>query len=587
MRELMSAAWLVIRVAWRTGPLALVFTCGEVISTILASLQPVMVGLIVDGLVARSVDRVTWGAAMLIASLAFGGALEALAVAHRVKLIDDVGYAFDKEVMYALAQIRELDRLEQPRLAAAVSKVRDRADAMGFCFNGLMAVVIQAAAPLTSICVAMAIDPRLLVLTLAGIPAILVTRRVTTLQAEADEIAQPHASLAVAWAQLLSNDDARAERKTYRLWDWYGSRMSAAVGRRDAAFFAPTRFDSIGSFLAELFYLACAAATLLWVLTTGDGPSAGVVAAALLVSLDLRAALATLRYAVSSFGPALRAAVALQEVREAAMSALDGAVQLDEQPTSRARCRLTGVTYIHPAARSPALRDVDLEIEPGQVVAVVGVNGAGKSTLVEVLLGLRRPTSGQATLPAATQSVIAQHFGRYEFALAEDVGLADLADLGPAGMAKARACLEQTSPRRFWEEHRDDVALQLGTAWPGGSNLSGGQWQAIAAARCFYVRDAGVVVLDEPTAAFDPEAQDTMTARYVAVARRVALHGGIAVLVTHRMAMPKLADKIIVLEEGKVVETGTHDQLVASNGRYAHAYQAAASGFMRRTTDGA
>ena len=584
MRELISAAWLVIRVAWRTGPLALVFTFGEVISTVLRFLQPAMVGLIIEGLVGHSIERVTWGAALLVASLAFGGALEALAIGHRVKLIQDVGYAFDKEVMHALSQIRDLDRLEQHRLATAIAKVRDRADTMGFCFNGLMSVVIQAAAPVTSICVAMAIDPRLLILTLAGVPAILVARRVTELQRDADEIAQPHASRAVEWARLVSNEDARAERKVFRLWDWYRSHMSAAVGRREAAFFRPARFESWGTFLAELVYLACAGATLLWILT-GEGVSAGVVAAALLVSLDLKGTLGALRFALSGFGPSLRAAVALREVRDAATSALNQDPRDDDLPNSGTVCRLTHISYTHPAAKTPALRDVDLLIEPGQVVAVVGVNGAGKSTLIEVLLRLRRPTGGQATLPRTKKSVIAQHFGRYQFTVAEAVGLQDMSNLSATDIARVRTCLQQASLRRFWEEHHDDIAQQLGSDWPGGTDLSAGQWQAIAAARCFYVDDAGLVVLDEPTAALDPEAQEAMTARYVAVARQVASRGGIAVLVTHRMSMPMLADRIIVLHEGEVAEAGTHDQLVALNGRYARAYHAAASGFRDMTSE--
>lgn len=273
---------------------------------------------------------------------------------------------------------------------------------MGLCFSGLMSVTIQAAAPVTSICVALAIDPRLAILTLAGVPAILVTRRVTALQQEADELAQPHASLAVAWAQLIANDDARAERRVFRLWEWYRDSMSAAVGRRDAAFFRPARVDSVGSFLAELFYLACAAGTLLWVLTTGDGISAGVVAAALLVTLDLKGTLGALRFALSGFGPTLRAAVALRDVRVAAAEALNEEQPGGDESEPGTMCSLARVSYTYSSAGNSALRNVDLLIEPGQVVAVVGANGAGKSTLVEMLLRLRRPTTGRATLPRPT-----------------------------------------------------------------------------------------------------------------------------------------------------------------------------------------
>jgi ATP-binding cassette, subfamily B, bacterial len=585
MRKLLAAAWLVILVAWRTGPIAFIFTSGEVVSTVLRFLQPAIVGLIVDGLATRSANHVGWGTGALVLSLGLGGGLEALAVGYRVKLIEDIGYAFDKEVMQAVSQIGELDTLEEPRLATAIARVKDRADTMGFCFNGLMTVIIQAAAPITSICVAVAIDARLLILTVAGMPAILFSRKVTRLQDTADDSAQPLASRAVEWAQLVSSHDARAERKLFRLWGWYRTQMSAAVGKRDAAFFRPAWFESAGSLLAELFYLACAAAILLWILTAAGGVPAGIVAAVLLVSLDLKGTLAALRFALSSFGPSLRAAVALKEVRAAAASASDRARLARPGKTPAGQYRLTDASYTYSGADTTALHDLSLRIDPGQVVAIVGANGAGKTTLIEILLGLRKPADGKTVLPNVTKSVVAQHFGRFQFTLAETVALKNMSDCSPADIARVCSCLEQASPRRFWAEHPDDVALQLGTNWPGGTDLSAGQWQAVAAARCFYVEDADLVVLDEPTAALDPEAQEAVTLRYAAVARQVASRGGVAVLVTHRMSMPRLADRIVVLHDGRLRETGTHDELIASDGMYARAYHAQASGFLEMVND--
>jgi ATP-binding cassette, subfamily B, bacterial len=590
MRKLIAAAWLVIGVAWHTGPLAFIFTLGEVVSTTLRFLQPAIVGLIVDGLATRTADHVGWGTGLLVLSLGLGGGLEALAVGYRVKLIEDIGYAFDKEVTQALSHIGELDTLEEPRLAAAIARVKDRADTMGFCFNGLMTVIIQAAAPITSLCVAMAIDARLLILTVAGIPTILVSRRVTRLQDIADDTAQPLASRAVEWAQLVSSQDARAERKVFRLWGWYRTQISATVGKRDAAFLRPAWCESVGSLLAEFFYLGCAAAVLLWILATGTGVSAGVVAAALLVSLDLKGTLTALRFALSGFGPSLRTAVALKEVRAAAVGTSDRArlANLEQALAGQAlagQYRLTDASYTYSGADTPALHDLSLRIDPGQVVAIVGANGAGKTTLIEILLGLRKPTDGKTVLPNVTKSVVAQHFGRFQFTLAEAVALKSMSDCSPADIARVRLCLEQASPRRFWAEHPDDFALQLGPNWPGGTDLSAGQWQATAAARCFYVEDADLVVLDEPTAALDPEAQEAVTLRYAAVARQVASRGGVAVLVTHRMSMPRLADRIVVLHDGRLRETGTHDELIASDGMYARAYHAQASGFSEMIND--
>lgn len=170
MGGLIGAAFSIIAVAWRTSPAALLITFGEVLSTVLRFVQPLAAGLIVSGLIGHRIGETAWGAALLVASLGFGGALEAWAVGYRVRLIEDVGFAFDRDLMQSLSQIRRLDRLEEPKLANAIAKAKGRADMMGYSFNSLITVLVQAAAPLTSVSVAVLIDPRLLVLTLAGLP---------------------------------------------------------------------------------------------------------------------------------------------------------------------------------------------------------------------------------------------------------------------------------------------------------------------------------------------------------------------------------------------------------------------------------
>ncbi len=579
MAKLLSAAWLVVRVAWRTGPLAFLITLGEVLSTVLRFLQPLFVGLIVDGLVTRSVGEIAWGAGLFAVALGLGGGLEAFAVGYRVKLIEDVGFAFDRQVVEALSRIESLDVLEDPKLSGAISNVKGRADTMGYCFNGLMSVAIQAAAPVTSMCVALVIDPRLLILVAAGVPTILVSLHVAKLQDAADELSRPFASRTDEWAQLLASDGARAERRIFKLWSWYRDQFVANVRKRDDPFVRPARLESLNGFLAEMFYLASVAAILAWILTTSSGASPGAVAATLLVALDLKGTLSALRFALSRFGPSLRAAMALQQVRRAADN-----VREPDPPEAGGlpgRLSVTEASYTYPTAEAEALSGVSVEIEPGQVVAVVGANGAGKSTLVEMLLGLRTPRIGRANPSHGRRSLVAQHFGRFEFAVAEAVGMRDLAALSDEkALASVRRSLEAASTKRFWEKWPNDLSHQLGASWPGGSELSGGQWQAIAAARCFNVGETDLVILDEPTAALDPEAQEEVTRRYLRAARNVARGGGIAVLVTHRMSIPRLADRIIVLSDGRIVEDGNHEELVAVGGTYAQAFETQASGFL-------
>lgn len=581
MNELLSAAFHVMRVAWRTGPRAVVVVFGEMVSTILRVVQPLTVGLLVGGLASGNLAPVYGGTGLLVASLGLGGALEAMAVGYRVRLIEDIGAAFDRDLMTSLAQIPSLDRLEEPKLARAIAVARDRADMMGYCFNSLMSVILQATAPLTSIIVAVVIDPRLLILTLAGLPTIVVARRVAGIHDRADEVAQGHGSRATAWADLLVDPNARAERRVFGLWEWYRKSVANALGAREDAYFHAARRDSAASTLAEIFYLCCAGAILLWIFgPSASQPSPGKLVAALLVSLDLKGTFDALRFALSGLGPALRTAVAIRSVGAAAVEAAAAEAEAHTTLAGDKALHMVNASYTYAGAEVPALCEVDLVIEPGEVVAVVGVNGAGKTTLVELLLGLRSPTAGDAVVPLGRRSIVAQNFGRFEVALAEAVALDDLSALDETQIERVRQSLDMAAPRAFWEEQGEGIRVQLGPSWPGGTDLSVGQWQSVAAARCFFADGTELLVLDEPTAALDPEAQQEMTTRYASRARQAADDGGAAILITHRMSMPRLADRIIVLDGGRIVETGAHEELLGLGGLYAAAYGAQVSGFL-------
>ncbi|HET9949441.1 MAG TPA: ABC transporter ATP-binding protein, partial [Longimicrobiales bacterium] len=240
--------------------------------------------------------------------------------------------------------------------------------------------------------------------------------------------------------------------------------------------------------------------------------------------------------------------------------------------------RFENVSFAYPGTERPVLEDVSLHFRRGTVIAVVGENGAGKTTLVKLLSGMYRPTRGRILVdgvdvarlePEAWRARLAgafQDFYRFELTVGRSVGLGDLPrldDPGAIGTAVERAGAQDMVARL-----PGGLATQLGATWPEGVELSFGQWQKLALARGFMRDDLHVLVLDEPTAALDAETEHALFERYAAAARS----DRVTILVSHRFSTVRMADLIVVLDAARVVEAGTHQELVAAGGTYAQLY---------------
>ena len=250
--------------------------------------------------------------------------------------------------------------------------------------------------------------------------------------------------------------------------------------------------------------------------------------------------------------------------------------------------RLEHVSFAYPGTERLVLEDVDLDLPAGTVVAIVGENGAGKSTLVKLLAKLYAPTSGRilvdgtdlagvsATAWRARLAGAFQDFFRFELRARQSVGVGDLPRIEdePAVVtAVARAGAADVIERL-----PIGLDTQLGPTWPGGVEMSFGQWQKLALARGFMRDRPLVLVLDEPTAALDAETEHALFERYAAAARADDGAGRITILVSHRFSTVRMADVIVVLDGARVVEQGPHEALMARRGQYAELYaiQAAA-----------
>jgi len=246
--------------------------------------------------------------------------------------------------------------------------------------------------------------------------------------------------------------------------------------------------------------------------------------------------------------------------------------------------RFDDVGFRYPDATDWAIRHVSVFIPKGQSLALVGENGAGKTTLIKLLTRLYQPTEGRVLLDGRDLAewdeetvrrrigVIFQDFNQYQFLLRENVGLGSVEHLGDD--LRVQRAVERGGARELVGGLRGGLDTQLGRWFKGGVELSGGQWQKVALARAFMREEADILILDEPTAALDAEAEHAVFERFQELAR-----GRTTILISHRFPTVRMADRILVLERGRVIEDGSHAQLVAAGARYARLFDLQARGY--------
>jgi len=246
--------------------------------------------------------------------------------------------------------------------------------------------------------------------------------------------------------------------------------------------------------------------------------------------------------------------------------------------------RFENVSFTYPGSSKPALKNISLHLKPREKLAIVGENGSGKTTLIKLLTRLYTPDSGRIFLDGLDLQewdvdvlrrrigVIFQNFVRYQFTVGENIGVADVEHL--ENKTRWQTAAQKGMAQSFIDQLPETFQTQLGRWFKGGQELSGGQWQKIALSRAFMRSQADILVLDEPTSAIDAQAEFEIFNHFRAITQNQMV-----LLISHRFSTVRMADKIVVIEDGEVIEQGTHEELLQLGGRYAKLFLLQAAGY--------
>ncbi|MDR9432501.1 MAG: ABC transporter ATP-binding protein [Spiribacter sp.] len=246
--------------------------------------------------------------------------------------------------------------------------------------------------------------------------------------------------------------------------------------------------------------------------------------------------------------------------------------------------RFESVSFRYPGTADNALSNISLHLSPGHSLALVGDNGSGKTTLIKLLAGLYAPNQGRIMLDGtdlrdwsadalrARIGIIFQDFMRYQLPVGENIGAGDVRHFNDE--ARWQRAAEKSLANSFIDRIPGGYHAQLGRWFKDGRELSGGQWQKVAVARAFMREAADILVLDEPTASMDAGAEAEIFAHFSALTR-----ARMAILISHRFSTVRIADEIVVIEQGRIIERGNHSSLLAADGRYARLFHLQAAGY--------
>jgi ATP-binding cassette, subfamily B, bacterial len=585
----LSSMWRLCKLGYRHERRLMMFALAlSQLAALPAALLAVWLALLGEGVVQHRNGLVLGAAVGMAVSTAATWFLTTISTRLQRRFRDKVTIALEAHVAHLQASIVSVAHQERPEYLDRLSMLRNQVFVLDHMYVSLFTTLGWLLRLAVTMVLLAWVHPALLLLGVFALPTAIasfwrpdVERKAQERGAQAERLSRHLFNLATTAASgkevrvIGIGDQILRDRRA--AWErWYGPIANARWGTALWNALAWAIFG--GAYAAAVVFVVwgihSSPAQILLVLAAGAGLAAYV-----------RAAVGEIGFLRGFWADGSRRLAWLEDY--AAKQAAAG--DLPAPAVLREGIRFDHVSFAYPGASRLALEDISLTLSPGAVVAIVGENGAGKTTLVKLLAKMYEPTSGAILVDGVSLSRIAandwrarmsgafQDFFRFEFRARHTIGVGDLSRLEdePAvAAAVGRADAGDVVARLKF-----GLDTQLGPTWPSGADLSFGQWQKLALARGFMRDVPLVLVLDEPTAALDAETEHALFERYgVAANNDKSADGRITILVSHRFSTVRMADLIIVLDGARLVEVGTHEELMANLGTYSELYtiQAAA-----------
>jgi len=539
-----------------------------------------------DGIIAGDARLVTGAALGLGVSVAATWLLRIVSTRVLRRFRDKVTIALESHVARLLASIATIAHHERPDYLDRLSVLRNQIFVLDHMYMSLFTTCGWILRLGVTIVLLASIHPALIVLALFAVPTVVTSSWRPAVERVAQERGAQAGRLSRHLFTTATTASAGKEVRVLGIADKLARERRAAWERWYGPVSAARWGSAAWHTLAWALFASAYVGAVVFVLARGS--SAGdvllVLAAGSRLSMYVGATVGEIGFLRGIWMDGSRRLAWLEDYAHSLVASADQPVPAVVQRG----IRLDRVSFAYPGTSRLVLDDVSLLLPAGGVVAIVGENGAGKTTLVKLLAKMYEPTSGSilvddtplGRMPAdAWRARLAgafQDFFRFEFRARHSVGLGDVPRMDD--LAAVTTAVDRAGASDVIARLKNGLETQLGPTWPEGVDVSFGQWQKLALARGFMRDDPLLLVLDEPTAALDAETEHALFERYADAARGDGKDGRITILVSHRFSTVRMAGLIVVLDGARLVEIGTHEELMAKGGQYSQLYgiQAAA-----------